>query len=55
MTDTPLTKAKLCLLCDGTESHTRNQMHIRNGYTWKPEKGHKDYELHVRMVKLLGL
>lgn len=55
MTDSPIVKSKLCLLCDGTQPHTWNQMHVTNGYTWKPEKGHPKYDLHVRMVKLLNL
>lgn len=54
-TDTPETKAKLCLLCDGTEKHTWNKFHVKNGLCYKPEKGHKDYELHLRMVKLLHI
>ena len=55
MKDTPLTKAQLCLLCDGTKPHTWNNFHYKNGYYYQPVIGHKDYELHKRMVKLLLL
>jgi len=56
MKDTPETKSKLCLLCDSTATpHTWDQFHTTNGKTWRPEKGHKDYDLHKRLVKLLEL
>ena len=50
---------KLCLLCGSHEFtdtdaklHTMFEMHTTNGKTWKPEKGHQDYEKHIKMKKL---
>lgn len=59
--DTNLTKAKLCLICkDTTHSYSSGvhsgfwkDWHETNGMTWQPTKGHKDYELHLRMIKLI--
>ena len=52
----------LCPLCrDNEEYHypendihiTLNNMHHTLGVTWKPEKGHKDYETHQIFIKNL--
>lgn len=52
---------KLCSLClESTywpfptkDSHKILGLHFTLGKTWRPEKGHKDYELHVRLLKIL--
>ena len=60
--DTPKTKCKLCLLClESPEfpyddnGHGKSQTHHTLSKNWAPTKGHKDYELHLRMVELLNL
>lgn len=35
-----------------TDTHQSLGMHFTLGKIWKPEKGHKDYELHLRWIKL---
>lgn len=59
--DTPIQKCQLCPLCADSEEwpYPRNghlnDMHFTKGVTWKPEKGHPKYELHIKWSKLLGL
>lgn len=59
MTDTTETKQKLCLLCRNASGRAHDEgsmfqdFHETNGYLWQPTKGHKDYQLHIRMIKLL--
>lgn len=66
-----INKMKLCLLCRDSEDepytlsdaihHYERGMHFtakpeyKTHKSWAPMKGHKDYDLHVRYVKLLGL
>ena len=54
---------KLCFFCrDTTEipytesdakTHIMFGLHRTFGKTWSPMKGHKDYELHLKWLKLL--
>lgn len=54
-----INQMKLCPLCLSNDEwpytethgalHQEQGLHSRLGYTWKPEKGHKDYDLHKRL------
>lgn len=45
-----------CPLCEGDftevdiKLHKMFGLHTTNGKCWKPEKGHKDYQLHLKTI-----
>lgn len=55
---------KLCLLCRQSDDapytetsaalHEKFGLHLTDGRTWAPMKGHELYELHVRYGSLVG-
>lgn len=65
MSSEQLNKMKLCPLCKEDEKypyqpvdgvlHERDGMHRTLGKSWFPNKGHKDYETHIKWCELLKL
>lgn len=64
-----INKMKLCFFCregnkygyrytfseQDADLHEKMQYHSDNGKSWKPMNSHKDYELHLRWIKILSL
>lgn len=56
-----IAKQMLCPLCSQNENwkypdediHKLRGCHFTNGKTWSPMPGHKDYEFHERIIKVL--